>query len=35
MALIAQLSLGVSDAERARTFWAEALGYRRREPARP
>ncbi|MEU7752495.1 VOC family protein [Micromonospora sp. NPDC049101] len=32
MALIAQLSLGVSDAERAGTFWATALGYRRREP---
>ncbi|MEV4119605.1 VOC family protein [Micromonospora sp. NPDC049645] len=32
MALIAQLSLGVSDAERAGAFWAAALGYRRREP---
>ncbi|WP_247662826.1 VOC family protein [Micromonospora sp. U21] len=32
MAIIAQLSLGVSDARRAATFWAAALGYRRRAP---
>ncbi|WP_238424351.1 VOC family protein [Micromonospora parastrephiae] len=32
MAMIAQLSLGVSDAERAGAFWAAALGYRRRPP---
>ncbi|SCE73333.1 hypothetical protein GA0070607_0921 [Micromonospora coriariae] len=32
MAIIAQLSLGVSDAERAGAFWAAALGYRRRAP---
>lgn len=30
--MIAQLSLGVSDAERAGAFWAAALGLRRREP---
>ncbi|MET8357031.1 VOC family protein [Micromonospora sp. NPDC005171] len=32
MAMIEQLSLGVSDAERAGRFWAAALGYRRRAP---
>ncbi|MEV7331558.1 VOC family protein [Micromonospora sp. NPDC093244] len=35
MAMIAQLSLGVSDAERAEAFWAAALGYRRRPPRHP
>lgn len=30
--MIEQLSLGVSDAERAGRFWAAALGYRRRAP---
>ncbi|MFF5052688.1 VOC family protein [Micromonospora sp. NPDC000663] len=35
MAMIAQLSLGVSDAERAGAFWAAALGYRRRPPRHP
>ncbi|MFF0153933.1 VOC family protein [Micromonospora sp. NPDC005203] len=32
MAVIAQLSLGVSNAGRAGAFWAAALGYRRRPP---
>ncbi|MFI6257704.1 VOC family protein [Micromonospora zamorensis] len=32
MAMIEQLSLGVSDAERAARFWAAALDYRRRAP---
>ncbi|WCN83052.1 VOC family protein [Micromonospora sp. LH3U1] len=32
MAMIEQLSLGVSDAERAGRFWAAALDYRRRAP---
>ncbi|NYH45745.1 catechol 2,3-dioxygenase-like lactoylglutathione lyase family enzyme [Micromonospora jinlongensis] len=32
MATIEQLSLGVSDAERAARFWAAALDYRRRAP---
>ncbi|MFG3555416.1 VOC family protein [Micromonospora sp. NPDC047557] len=32
MAMIEQLSLGVSDAERAARFWAAALRYRRRAP---
>ncbi|MFI6272194.1 VOC family protein [Micromonospora zamorensis] len=32
MAMIEQLSLGVSDAERAAGFWAAALDYRRRAP---
>lgn len=32
MAVIAQISLGVSDADRAGAFWSEALGYRRRPP---
>ncbi|MEU7844248.1 VOC family protein [Micromonospora sp. NPDC049114] len=32
MAMIEQLSLGVSDPERAARFWAAALGYRRRAP---
>ncbi|WP_405426070.1 VOC family protein [Micromonospora sp. NBC_00617] len=32
MAMIEQLSLGVSDSERAGRFWAAALGYRRRAP---
>ncbi|MET7668781.1 VOC family protein [Micromonospora luteifusca] len=32
MAMIEQLSLGVSDAERAGRFWAAALDYRRRPP---
>lgn len=30
--MIEQLSLGVSDAERAARFWAAALDYRRRAP---
>ncbi|MET8463904.1 VOC family protein [Micromonospora zamorensis] len=32
MATIEQLSLGVSDADRAARFWAAALDYRRRAP---
>ncbi|MCX4385859.1 VOC family protein [Micromonospora peucetia] len=32
MSIVAQLSLGVSDPERAEAFWAAALGYRRRPP---
>ncbi|WP_433553303.1 VOC family protein [Micromonospora zamorensis] len=32
MAMIEQLSLGVSDANRAARFWAAALDYRRRAP---
>ncbi|MEU7922220.1 VOC family protein [Micromonospora zamorensis] len=32
MATIEQLSLGVSDAERAARFWTAALDYRRRAP---
>ncbi|WBB81722.1 VOC family protein [Micromonospora sp. WMMD882] len=35
MATIAQISLGVSDCERAGRFWAAALGYRRRPPRYP
>ena len=32
MAVIAQISLGVGDCERAGAFWAQALGYVRRPP---
>jgi len=32
MAMIAQISLGVQDAERAGTFWMRALGFVRRPP---
>ncbi|HEY0002687.1 MAG TPA: VOC family protein [Actinoplanes sp.] len=32
MATVAQISLGVDDAERAGAFWAQALGYVRRPP---
>ncbi|WP_036377883.1 VOC family protein [Micromonospora sp. ATCC 39149] len=35
MAVIAQVSLGVSDCERAGRFWAAALGYVRRPPRYP
>ncbi|WP_229070407.1 VOC family protein [Actinoplanes sp. DH11] len=32
MAVIAQISLGVADAERAGNFWAQTLGYVRQAP---
>ncbi|MDI6103704.1 VOC family protein [Actinoplanes sp. NEAU-A12] len=32
MAVIAQISLGVADCERAGAFWLQALGYVRRPP---
>ncbi|PWR10929.1 glyoxalase [Micromonospora acroterricola] len=32
MSMIAQLSLGVSDPDRAAAFWAAALGFHRRPP---
>jgi catechol 2,3-dioxygenase-like lactoylglutathione lyase family enzyme len=32
MAVIAQISLGVQDPDRAGVFWAQALGYVRRPP---
>ncbi|WP_433831498.1 VOC family protein [Actinoplanes sp. CA-015351] len=35
MAMMAQISLGVTDPERAGTFWAQALGYVRRAPRWP
>ncbi|MBB2946788.1 catechol 2,3-dioxygenase-like lactoylglutathione lyase family enzyme [Actinoplanes lutulentus] len=35
MAAIAQISLGVTDPERAGAFWAQALGYVRRPPRWP
>lgn len=35
MTVLAQISLGVSDCERAGAFWAAALGYRRRPPRYP
>ncbi|WP_229401302.1 VOC family protein [Micromonospora okii] len=35
MATLAQISLGVSDPERAGRFWAAALGYERKPPRFP
>ncbi|KAB1137049.1 VOC family protein [Micromonospora sp. DT46] len=35
MSALAQISLGVTDCERAGAFWAAALGYRRRPPRYP
>jgi predicted enzyme related to lactoylglutathione lyase len=35
MTVLAQISLGVSDCERAGAFWAAALGYFRRPPRYP
>ncbi|MFF3865075.1 VOC family protein [Micromonospora sp. NPDC001898] len=35
MAMISQVSVGVSDCERAARFWAAALGYARRPPRYP
>ncbi|WP_320064741.1 VOC family protein [Micromonospora sp. RTGN7] len=35
MATISQISLGVSDCERAGRFWAAALGYERKPPRYP
>ena len=35
MSTLAQISLGVSDCERAGAFWSNALGYVRRPPRYP